>query len=162
MSSTIRLHMEPLVLVAASLYSNKSLNTQAVTKEELPKYQAEQNSKYQIDSHKREIYKKLSAKADSLVDKILLVLESSSQIRRLFFWMVWRLVFYCQTLFNNFVVRTRTFHTFTWPYLALMVYLQLWFRIKMPKTKRNENMNDRSWNHCTRGTVLLMSRLCAI
>ena len=64
--------METFVLVPASLYNNnKSLNTQAVTKQELPQYQAEQNPTYRIDSLKKEINKKLSAKVDSLVDKIL-------------------------------------------------------------------------------------------
>ena len=51
--------------------SNKGLKTQAVTKLELPKYQAEQNPTYRIDSLEKEIDKKLFAKADSLVDKIL-------------------------------------------------------------------------------------------
>ena len=37
----------------------------------LPKYQAEENPKYKIDLPIRETKKKLSAKADSLVDKIL-------------------------------------------------------------------------------------------
>ena len=45
--------------------------TQSVTKQELPKYQPPQNPKYQIDSLKKEINKKLFSKADSLVDKIL-------------------------------------------------------------------------------------------
>ena len=50
---------------------NKSLITQSVTKQELPKYQPSQNPTYQIDSLKEEINKKLFSKADSLVDKIL-------------------------------------------------------------------------------------------
>ena len=63
--------MEQFVLVPVSLYcNNKSLDTQAVTKQELPKYQVEQNPTYQIDSIKKEINKNLFAKADSLVDKI--------------------------------------------------------------------------------------------
>ena len=50
---------------------NKSLISQSVTKEELPKYQPLQNPTYQVDSLKNEISEKLFSKADSLVDKIL-------------------------------------------------------------------------------------------
>ena len=64
--------MEQFVLVPASVYNNnKSLSTPAVTRQELPKYQVEQNSTYQIDSPKKETNKNLFAKADSLVDKTL-------------------------------------------------------------------------------------------
>ena len=43
--------MDQFVLVPASLYNNKkSLNTQAVTEQELPKYQVEQNPTHQADS----------------------------------------------------------------------------------------------------------------
>ena len=62
--------MDQFVLVAASVY-NKSLITQSVTKQELPKYQASQNRTYQIELLKKEINKKFFSKADSLVDKIL-------------------------------------------------------------------------------------------
>ena len=62
--------MDQFVLIPASVY-NKSLITQSVTKQELPKYQPSQNPTYQIDSLKKEINKKLFSKADSLVDKIL-------------------------------------------------------------------------------------------
>jgi len=62
--------MEQFVLVPASVY-NKSLNTQSGTKQELPKYQPLENPMYQIDSLKKEINKKLFAKADLLIDKIL-------------------------------------------------------------------------------------------
>ena len=62
--------MDQFVLVPASLF-NKSLITQSVTRQELPKYQLCQNSTYQTDSLKKEINKKLFSKADSLVDKIL-------------------------------------------------------------------------------------------
>ena len=62
--------MEQFVFVPASVY-NKSLVTQSVTKQELPKYQPLQNPTYQVDSLKKEINKKLLSKADSLVDKIL-------------------------------------------------------------------------------------------
>ena len=50
---------------------NKSLITQSVTKQELPKYQPSQNPSYQIDSLKKKINKKIFSKADRLVDKIL-------------------------------------------------------------------------------------------
>ena len=62
--------MEQFDLVPASVY-NKSVTTQSVTKQELPKYKAEQPPTYQIDSTKRDIYKKLFGKADSLIDKNL-------------------------------------------------------------------------------------------
>ena len=62
--------MEQFVLVPASVY-NKSLITQSVTKQELPKYEPSQNRPYQIDSLKKEISKNLFSKADYSVDKIL-------------------------------------------------------------------------------------------
>ena len=62
--------MEQFVLVPASVY-NKNLITQSVTKQEFPKYQASQNSKYRTDSLKEEINKNLFPEADSLMDKIL-------------------------------------------------------------------------------------------
>ena len=62
--------MEQFVLVPPSVY-NKSVTTQSVTKQELPKYKVEQPTTYQIDSLKRDINKKLFGKAATLVDKIL-------------------------------------------------------------------------------------------
>ena len=62
--------MQRFVLVAASVY-NKSVTTQSVTKQELPKYRAEQTPTSQIDSPKRDINKKLFGKADTLIDMIL-------------------------------------------------------------------------------------------
>ena len=62
--------MEQFVLVPASVY-NKSVTTQSVTKQELPKYKAEQTPNNQIDFLRRDINKKLLGKAGSLVDKIL-------------------------------------------------------------------------------------------
>ena len=62
--------MEQFVLVPASLYS-KSVTTQSVTKQELPKYKSEQPPTYQIDSLKRDINKKLFGKPDPLIDKML-------------------------------------------------------------------------------------------
>ena len=62
--------MEQFVLAPAFVYS-KSVTTQSVTKQELPKYKADQPPTYQIDSIKRDNNKKLFGKADSLVDKIL-------------------------------------------------------------------------------------------
>ena len=62
--------MEQFVLVPASVY-NKSETKQSVTKQELPKYKAEQRPTYQIDSLKRDFNKKLFGKADTLIDKIL-------------------------------------------------------------------------------------------
>ena len=71
-SLTICLDMEQFVLVLASVNdNNKNLKTQAVKKQEFPRYQTEQNPTYQTDSLKTEINKKVLAKADPLVDKIL-------------------------------------------------------------------------------------------
>ena len=60
--------MEQFVLVPASVYS-KSVTAQSVTKQELPKYKAEQPPTYQIDSLKRGINKKLFGKTDTLIEK---------------------------------------------------------------------------------------------
>ena len=62
--------MEQFVLVPASVY-NKSVTAQSVTKQELPKYKAEQPPTYQLGFLKRDINKKLFGKADTLIDKIL-------------------------------------------------------------------------------------------
>ena len=62
--------MEQFVLVPASVY-NKSLITQSVTKQELPKYQPSQNPTYQVDTLTKEINKKSFSTADSSLDKIL-------------------------------------------------------------------------------------------
>ena len=60
--------MEQFVLVPASVYNKR---IQYFTKQELPKYKAEQPPTYQIDSLNRDTNKKLFVKADALVDKIL-------------------------------------------------------------------------------------------
>ena len=62
--------MEQFVLVPSSVYS-KSLITQSVTKQELPKYQPSQSPTYHNDSPKKEINKKFFTTADALVDKTL-------------------------------------------------------------------------------------------
>ena len=77
--------MEQFVFVPASVY-NKSVTTQSVTKQELPKYKTEQPPTYKIDSLKRDINKKLFGKADTLIDKILSCFRiklSNSQTRSL-------------------------------------------------------------------------------
>ena len=60
--------MEQFVLIPASVY-NKSVTTQSVAKQELPKYKVEQPPTYQIDS--LNVNKKLFGKADTLIYKIL-------------------------------------------------------------------------------------------
>ena len=62
--------MEQFVLVLAYVY-NRSLITQSVTKQELPKYRPSQNPTYHFDSMKKEMNKKLFPKPDSLEDKFL-------------------------------------------------------------------------------------------
>ena len=69
-SLTICINMEQFVLVLGSVY-NKSVTTQSLTKQELPKYKAEQAPTYQTDSLKRDINKNLFDKADTPIDKIL-------------------------------------------------------------------------------------------
>ena len=61
-SLTFCFDMEQFVLVPASVY-NKSLITQSVAKQKLPKYQPSQNPTYHIDSLKKEINKNLFSKA---------------------------------------------------------------------------------------------------
>ena len=58
--------MEQFVLVPASVYNRSA---QSVTKQELPKYKAEQLPTYQSDS--LNLNKKLFGKSDTLIDKIL-------------------------------------------------------------------------------------------
>ena len=60
--------MEQFVLVPASVY-NKSVTAQSVTKQEVPKYKAEQPPTYQIES--LSLNKKKVSKAHPLIDKIL-------------------------------------------------------------------------------------------
>ena len=60
--------MEQFVLIPASVYT-KSLITQAVTRQELQKYQPSKNPLYHIDSLKNLINKKFFSKAYSLVDE---------------------------------------------------------------------------------------------
>ena len=62
--------MEQFVLVPASVY-NESFTTQTATNQELLKYKVEQPFKYQFDSLKRDINKKLFGKVDNLIDKSL-------------------------------------------------------------------------------------------
>ena len=71
--------MEQFVLVPASVYNKTA---QSVTKQELPKYKAEQPPTYQIDSMKRDINKKLFGQADTLIDKILSCSRIKFQIRK--------------------------------------------------------------------------------
>ena len=63
--------MEQFVLVPASIYNNKYLNTKTVMTQDLPTYQVGQNLTYQTHSPKKGINKKLFAKADSLVGQSL-------------------------------------------------------------------------------------------
>ena len=111
--------MDHFLLDPASVYK-KSLNIQSVTNKDLPTYQPSQNPKYRSDSPRKEINKKLFAKADTLFDKSHPVFVSSSQIRRLQYWMVCKREVYCQMLLNNFAVKTQTFEIFTLLYFTLL------------------------------------------
>ena len=63
--------MEQVVLVFASVYNNSSFGAQTVTKQELPTYQTEQNPRYQIHLLRKEMNKKIVAKAHSIMGRIL-------------------------------------------------------------------------------------------
>ena len=63
--------MEQFVLVPASLLNKLSTTKSTTLKAYLPKYHSKQIPRSQVDSLKKDINKKLFAKADSLVDKIL-------------------------------------------------------------------------------------------
>ena len=63
--------MEQFILVPAPVYNrNGTFNHYAVTKQQLPKYQADQNPTHQNDSLKKETNRRLFAKGDALVDII--------------------------------------------------------------------------------------------
>ena len=124
--------MEQFVVVPSSVYNSQSLKTLAVAKQNLSKYQAEENSTYRDDSLKKVFKKSCLPKRKIWSIKLCLVLVSSSQIRRFQSWMVCKLEFHCQTLLNNFVVEMQMFQTFTWFYVTLLVYPQIWFWIKKP------------------------------
>ena len=68
--------MEQFVPAPASVY-NKCLNTQTVTKQELPKCQSEQNSMYQINSLREE--KKQKAVCQSRLSSRQKFVSSSDQ-----------------------------------------------------------------------------------
>ena len=63
--------MEQFVLVPASLLNKLNTTKSTTLKVDLPKYQPQQIPTSQVDSLKKDINKKLFAKADSLVDKLL-------------------------------------------------------------------------------------------
>ena len=79
--------MEQFVRVPVFVY-NKSVNTQSVTKQEPPKYKAEQPPRNQIDFLKRDINKRLFGKADTLIDKILYCLRIKHSNSQTIIWMV--------------------------------------------------------------------------
>ena len=63
--------MEQFVLVPASLLNKLNTTKSTTLKVDLHKYQPQQTHTSQVDSLKKDINKKLFAKADSLVDKLL-------------------------------------------------------------------------------------------
>ena len=63
--------MEQFVLVPASLLNKLNTTKSTTLKVDLPQYQPQQTPTSQVDSLKKDINKKLFAKADSLVDKLL-------------------------------------------------------------------------------------------
>ena len=65
------LDMEQFVLVPASLPNKLNTTKSATLKVDLPEYQHRQTPTSQVDSLPKDINKKLFAKANSLVDKLL-------------------------------------------------------------------------------------------
>ena len=63
--------MEQFVLVPASFLNKLNTTKSTTLKVDLPKYQFQQTPTSQVDSLKKVINKKLFAKADSLIDKLL-------------------------------------------------------------------------------------------
>ena len=112
--------MEQFVRVPTSVY-NKSVTTQSVTKQELPKHKAEQPLTYQLDSLKKDINKKLFGKAVTLKDKILscsFIKLSNSQTIILDGVDTGE----PQSLLNICVEKTQTFQTLTLLYSTLLEY----------------------------------------
>ena len=72
---------------------------------------------------------------------------SSSQICTLWYLIVWKLEFYCQTLLNICVEKTQKFRTFTLLYWTLLVYLQLWFFFRRTISKRAETWSPPNTEH---------------
>ena len=62
--------MQQFVLVPASAYNNKNLNSQSIAKQEFPKYPADENPIYKIDTLGKEVKRKIFVLSDSFVDKI--------------------------------------------------------------------------------------------
>ena len=116
--------MDQFVLVPASVY-NKSLMTQSVTKQQLPKYQPSKNPTLQIDSLKKEINKKFFSKADSLVDKILSCQRIKlSKSQTLILDGVENAIF-LSDFAQQLGQKKQAFQTFTLLYLTPLVYLRL-------------------------------------
>ena len=63
--------MEQFVLVPASLLNKLNTTKSTTLKVDLPKYQPQQTPTAQVDSLKKDINKRLFAKANSLVDKLI-------------------------------------------------------------------------------------------
>ena len=111
--------MEQFVLVPASVYNRSA---KSATKQELPKYKAEQPPMYQIDSLKKEMNKKLFSKADPLMDKIL----SCSRIKLSNSQTIVLDGVDTGVLISDFTLhlrrKTQTFQTFTLLYSTLLEY----------------------------------------
>ena len=137
--------MEQFVFVAVSLYNTKNLTTLGIAKQDLPKYETEQNHTYQIDSIKKRRSKNLFAKADSLVDKIFSsphIKLSESQTLLLYGEETWVLLSDMYLLDAAGIA----------PTLVLNQYAEAEDRKLFPF----QNLNVRRCNGCTRKAVLLM------
>ena len=147
--------MEQFVLVPAPVY-NKSVTTQSITKQELPKYKAEQTPTYQIDSLKRDINKKLFGRGDSLIDKIL----SCSRIKLSHSRTIILNGFDTGVLFSDFTLQLRRKNVDVPDiYFTLLdaagISLTLVFNQNAKAKDPFQSMNVRSCKDCIRKVLLL-------
>ena len=127
-SLTFSLDKEQFGPLLASVYKNERLNTQAATKQVLPKYQTQQNPTNQTNSLEKEINKKLFAKADSLADEIF----SSSRVKLSNSQILIMDGVHAGVLLSDLGQQLHR------KKLTLLVYLQLRLWIKMPRSEREE------------------------
>ena len=109
---------EHFVLVPFSVYNSNIIKPTVVTKKELPTYQSEEKSTYQIESVKKDINKTFLLKMILSLIKFYLHLTLNFWPRTFKFCMEGTLEFLWQTLLRHWNVKTRRFQIlffyFTW------------------------------------------------
>ena len=129
--------MEQSVLVPASVY-NKRLITHSVTKQELLKYQPSKNPTYQGNSLKKKTNKKLFSKADSLKEKILFCPRIKLSISQTFILDGVETGISFLEFVQQLHRKNKAVPDIYFSFLTPLVYLRLWFWIRMLKLKREE------------------------